>query len=149
MKKLVFLIIILVLIYFLFDQFAPKTIQVSIEKDTGIECEDSRVLYESDTHGGFHGDGVAFYILELNKDPVDSQWDTLSPDDLNQVYQVINGYGERFPVIEAGYYYFKDRHSDRIMNSFSDQIFTRYSYNFIFAAYDPEKKRLYYYQLDT
>lgn len=131
----------------------------------GFKTSEFTVVDEKDTHGGFHGDGAYYLILdcsgkteqaaELIKD-----W---SPLPLTENLQLIMHGGEKngvsygynlaeeahWPIITNGVYKFVDRHSEAVDQSDDTNLFNRYSYNFSIAAYDLDTNTLYYFEFDT
>ena len=64
-------------------------------------------------------------------------------------YITDNDGNQKFPNIENGYYFFKDRH-DENKNAIDDtNVLNRHSFNFTIAIYNSDTKVLYYYELDT
>lgn len=131
----------------------------------GFYKKDFVVVEEQDTHGGFHGDGSYYLILDCSNNTetaleiVDS-WNELP---LSENLDLIMYGGEKdgmtyeynlsekahIPKIENGYYYFKDRHSET-KNPFDDStLFERASFNFTLAMYDRDTNLLYYFEFDT
>lgn len=121
------------------------------------------ILIEMDTHGGFHGDGETYVVLEFPDGdsfqvPESGFWHELPlSDNLNTFLyeythhtQVWDAMGEELlPELEEGYYFFLDRNSDSLFQSDDAELLSRGAYNFILALYDPASLTLYYYELDT
>ena len=135
----------------------------------GFKTSEFTVVDEKDTHGGFHGDGDYYLILdcsgkteqaaELIKD-----WSPLPlTENLQRVMNMTCGgvdddgvyYSKtlaeiaHWPIIENGVYKFIDRHSEAIDKSDDTNLFNRYSYNFSVAVYDLGTNTLYYFEFDT
>ncbi len=156
MKKIISIILVLLL-----SGCSKNTInKIANELDTNLDkCS---IVKESDTHGGFLGDGD--YFVELNCSKLDDteikiNWKKLpvseelqKPLELKQcrgdgckdIYERYN-----IPNIENGYYYFYDRHSDTTNYRNEELINERSSYNFSVGLYDIDHKTLYFYELDT
>lgn len=131
----------------------------------GFFPQEFDVLEESDTHGGFLGDGL--YVLTLdcaqNRDKAlatVSTWKTLP---LSENLQLMLYGGERngtiygydlaqeagIPQIDNGWYRFEDRHDQSKDPADDTALFNRFSYNFSLAIYDADADRLYYLEFDT
>ncbi len=132
----------------------PAAIYISeTTEHFGFAKKDFTVVEEIDTHGGFHGDGSYFLILDCsdNKDKALEKvknWNKLPlSENLNNVM-----YGNslteeaHLPIIENGYYMFKDRQTDGTDDS---AIFDKASYNFSIAFYDSDTDKMYYFDFDT
>ena len=121
------------------------------------------VVAEEDTHGGFHGDGSYYLILDCSSNVekalnIVREW---KPIPLSANLSLIMYGGEKngttygyklaeeahWPEIVHGYYKFVDEQSE---NPADDSgVLDRYSFNFEIAAYDTDTNMLYYYRLDT
>lgn len=127
----------------------------------GFGKEDFEVVEEKDTHGGFHGDGTYYLILDCS-------------DNKEKALEIVNGWKEmplsenlkvvmygdetynyyfaeeaKIPEITNGYYYFCDRHSDSTDAGDDTNLLRRASFNFTVAIYDSDTNRLYYAEFDT
>lgn len=131
----------------------------------GFREKDFTVMAAEDSHGGFHGDGTAYVILDCSENREKAQnlvadWKELPlPENLNLMFYG----GERdgiyydfdlaqqanMPKIAHGFYYFQDRHRKSSDSSGDAEIFDRGSYNFSLAVYDSDTDKLYYFELDT
>lgn len=122
------------------------------------------ISHEEDTHGGFLGDGEYILMADCaNKTDINEQissWNKLPLS--NNLELIMYGgmvgdyvYGYDFakkyniPVIENGYYYFINRHSNAISPSNDENLFNEYSFNFSLALYDSDTNMFYYFELDT
>lgn len=135
------------------------------EEIFGLSPQDFTVVAESDSHGGFLGDGL--YVLTLdcaqNRDKAlatVSTWKTLP---LSENLQLMLYGGERngtiygydlaqeagIPQIDNGWYRFEDRHDQSKDPADDTALFNRFSYNFSLAIYDADADRLYYLEFDT
>lgn len=54
-----------------------------------------------------------------------------------------------FPVVENGYYFFMDRHSESKGINDDTNILNRYPFNFTIAIYDTDNQTIYYCEFDT
>lgn len=129
-----------------------------------IDVSSGKEVQFSDDHGGFHGDGTEYIVLEFTDDKVleqikdNSAWTALPLDETTKalVYGVTeetsqigpfltNENGDTlFPEIENGYYILIDRHSQKEGN-----ILERASFNFTLAIYDTDTNKLHYCEFDT
>lgn len=145
-----------------------KDIQGDISESLGIDVRGT-VLMDSDSHGGFHGDGMLFQQISFEDSKLTDEIkdnDGWKPMPLSQnmealVYGIevdtssIGPYltdesGDTIiPDIQNGYYYLYDRHSES-KDPFSDKdILNRTSFNFTLALYDSDNHVLYYVEFDT
>lgn len=138
----------------------------------GINISNGTIITDSDTHGGFHGDGYTFVAVSFDDtagaavaDDIsgNSGWSMLPLTDNLQtaVYGKQDGdasYGPYIitddsdtviPAIEHGYYYFYDRHSESKNPKDDTDLLSRHSFNFTIALYDMDNNNLYYYEMDT
>ena len=131
----------------------------------GFAKKDFSVIEELDTHGGFHGDGSYYLILDCSENKQDalenvSGWNTL-PLSENLALIMYGGHKDgmwygynlaeeaNIPAIENGYYIFKDRHSDSRDSADDSELFNRHSFNFSIAIYDLDTDIMYYFEFDT
>lgn len=129
----------------------------------GFRLSDFRVEAEEDTHGGFHGDGDHYLILDCSSDPdkakiIVQEW---KPLPLSENLELImfggtkNGVSYGFdlaknahlPEIQNGYYRFEDKQSKD--PSDDSGLLGRVSFNFRLAVYDLDTNKLYYFEFDT
>ena len=134
----------------------------------GFKTSVFTVVDEKDTHGGFHGDGDFYLILDCSgkaeraKELIGS-WKPLPlTENLQRVMDMTCSGMEdgvyytktlaeiaHWPIIENGVYKFIDRHSNATDESDDTDLFNRYSYNFSIAVYDLDTDMLYYFEFDT
>ena len=130
----------------------------------GFAKKDFVIIEEEDTHGGFHGDGTYYLIMDCsdNKEKASEilkGWNAL-PLTENLRWLIYGGekngktryglYDEvHIPEIEKGYYMFLDRHMESTDSKDDTGIFDRSSYNFSFAIYDSDTDTFYYFDYDT
>ena len=140
-----------------------------ISKEIGVDVVAGEVISESDTHGGFHGDGDAVIVIQFTDtsffDQIidDEAWDELPltenltalvyglHTETSSIGPMIHS-GDNIPVvpeIENGYYYFRDRHYQSKEPKDDTDVLSRASYNFTIAIYDADTNILYYLELDT
>lgn len=131
-----------------------KRTQIEISRDIGIPLHKATVVSESDTHGGFHGDGTTFIELNCSKADVLKEIKTaqgwkelpLSDSSRNLIYEFCH---LPFPEVANGYYYFYDRHSGATDVYDDTKVTGRGSLNFTIAIYDSDTNMLYYSRVDT
>ena len=137
----------------------------------GFAPNGGQVVRSEDTHGGCHGDGHRFIVIDFDEESgrelaawleKDAVWKALPFDrtltalayglreGAGQIgpYVTGRGGGVLFPKIEKGYYFFKDRHTEAGSGGGED-LLSRASLNFTLAVFDAAADRLYYYELDT
>lgn len=123
------------------------------------------MVEEADTHGGFHGDGSYYLILDCSEnreqalENVSSRNKLTLSENLNLIMYggekdgMTYGYDlaekAKMPEVENGYYCFVDRHTESTDSSDDSNLFSQASFNFSFAVYDSDTNMLYYLELDT
>lgn len=123
------------------------------------------VIEEKDTHGGFHGDGSYYLILDCSekREQATKLIKTWTPLPLSENLQLIMYGGEKdgvsygynlaeeahWPIINNGVYKFVDRHAGADDKSDDTNLLNRYSFNFSVAVYDLDTNTLYYFEFDT
>lgn len=131
----------------------------------GFSEQDFTVVEEQNTHGGFHGDGSYYLILDCSNNTekalkIVDDWNSLP---LSENLELIMFGGEKdginygydlseeahMPEIENGYYCFRDRHSQAEDSSDDSELLSRSSFNFSLAVYDSDTNRFYYFEFDT
>ena len=129
----------------------------------GFDTSEYTVVEEEDSHGGFHGDGSYYLILDCSANPekalsIVSEW---SPMPLSENLNLIMYGGEKdgvtyvfklaeeahWPMIEHGYYKFYDEQAGDPADDAG--VFERHSFNFKIAAYDTDRNIFYYFRFDT
>ena len=130
----------------------------------GFAKKDFSVVDELDTHGGFHGDGSYYLILDCSNGKEKAlkkveNWNKLPlPENLNLIMYggekdgVEYGYFSEqanWPEIRNGVYKFVDRNSDAEDPSDDKEILSRGTANFSIAVYDLDSDMLYYFEADT
>ncbi|MBR3840001.1 MAG: hypothetical protein IKM20_02575 [Erysipelotrichales bacterium] len=136
-----------------------------LSKYFGFNKSEFTIIAEEDTHGGFHGDGSYYLILDCSekKEEVEVIINDWKPLPLSENLQLMMYGGEKdgmyyhsniaedahWPIINNGVYKFIDRHSGVVDQSDDTDLLNRYSYNFSIAVYDLDTNTLYYYELDT
>ena len=148
MKRFIGLIALIVCISSLLcgcNLFAnEKSLKDTAAEHLQLDLNDTAVLEEWDTHGGFHGDGEAFVKLSCPdgfESSLGSEWKPLPLE--GEVYQYFYEWGGVFespetnekviPEVKNGYWYFKNTGA----------------MNWDFALYDCEENILYFYEFDA
>jgi len=150
-----------------------KDIRNELSERLEIDVSSGKNVEESDSHGGFHGDGLLVQKISFEDDKVldeikdNQKWKAfpLSRNIEALVYGIKeetaesvhisgpyltdeNGEGI-IPEIKDGYYYFYDRHSESEDSYNEEDVLNRVSFNFTMAVYDSENNVLYYVEFDT
>ena len=124
-----------------------------LREELGIIRDEYTVIHEEDSHGGFHGDGLYFAVLDCSEKIEDVQkliadWREVPlPEDLHRVlygryiYEFDPVGSGQFPVVENGCYYFNNRHSEA-ENSQDEKIFRLSSCNFSLAVFNRDNNTL-------
>ena len=131
-----------------------------ISKGTGVELDLSgcRIEQETDTHGGFLGDGEYLLVIDCGgkEEKLLAQTGAWSALPLSKNLQEIVyewGLTERNtpPRIENGVWLFYDRFSDTdgFDRRSDERLTSRPAQNFYLLIYDSDRSRLYYYEMDT
>lgn len=150
------------------DSRDTKTI---ISNYMGISVNSCQVLQESDSHGGFLGDGQTFVELQASPEEfryivekMTTKWKSLplTKNLSKAVYGETAKEGRYMPLltdresgaalipsIEKGYYYFQDRNNLNGDLEDDSRLFDRYSYNFTLVICDKDRNRIYYIKYDT
>lgn len=130
-----------------------------------MDLTGGRQLAASDTHGGFHGDGLTFVSLQFSDDRVARALESRAdwhPLPLSRTVTALaygleegdRGWGPYvtgedgqalIPPVQNGRYYFLDRHSD----AGEEDVLERKAFNFTLALYDADRNILYYAKMDT
>lgn len=141
----------------------------SVSDTLEVDVGKGAVLSESDSHGGFQGDGTAYAVISfsdadcLNQIVESAAWRPLPLSEhltaLIYGQEGENGKlgpmlcdrdGEPLPPrIQNGYYCFVDRHPLSQDKKDDSDVFSRSSYNFSVGIYDTDTDTLYYMELDT
>lgn len=124
-----------------------------LRKELGILRDEYTILHEEDSHGGFHGDGLYFVVLDCSGKMEEVQkltadWREVPlPKDLHRVLydRYVSEFDPassgQFPVAENGCYYFNNRHHKA--ESFQDEgIFAQSSLNFSLAVFNRDNNTL-------
>lgn len=122
-------------------------------KEIGVDRDEYSVLYEADNHGGFHGDGLYFVVLDCEgrheemMELTEGWLELPLPKELHRMIYT-EGFGcpameGLYEIAQDGCYYFRNRHRYALNEQDSD-IFGKgkYSCNFDLAVYDRERDTL-------
>ncbi len=165
MKKISFIIVGIILFLFIIISYIVFSIKfgehMHISSKIEIAIPLSAKLESNDSHGGFHGDGESLakiYFtyeqakkieLEIN---YNKHWRKLPmPERLQECVSVYTEEGMNMPIIENGYWFFLDRHSDADNRYDENEMYEekRASRNYSVAVFDSNENILYYYEMDT
>ena len=144
----------------------------NVSRTLEVDVSGGEVVAQTDTHGGFHGDGTAYLALRFADDALQEQieaseaWRTFPLDDTVRalVYGIeeeadgtswcVGPYltdadGEALvPEIEEGYYRLIDHQAEEGKATGAD-ILHRASFHFALGLYDSREDILYFCELDT
>ena len=146
----------------------PQEPQKTISKELGIDVSQGTVAIDFDSHGGFHGDGVACAALQfsdaraLEQIEKSGQWRKFPLEETVQalVYGIEEGTSRigpfltdeegnsLVPEIREGYYLLIDRQAEPGKATGADMLH-RSSFNLTLGLYDTATQTLYYCKLDT
>lgn len=129
-------------------------VKKEMEKALSITLpEQMEVVTSIDTHGGFHGDGDTYYIVQISLDARDSfgtqlaekAWSPLPSGPVSEWMNVISYAKEEvFPEsFGNGYYVYLDRSPD------GSDAPAGLPLNFTLGIYDKENGNLYYWKFDS
>ncbi len=129
----------------------------SLSKLLHLDVTGGTVVVYQDSHGGFLGDGAAYWEITFPDDSVrqaieeSSAWKQLPMTEAVQQLAcgLLDAQPPALPLVERGWYFFYDRH-DQSLDAWDAQAVTgRHSYNFTVAAYNADTDTLYCLVLDT
>ncbi len=166
MKKILLFILIIFVLLLGRCRYKSNDIRKNHVKLIGIKIpKEAETLELNDSHGGFHGDGVYYEEIQLEKEIVNEfasnalekvGWRKLPMS--KELHKLIfgertvdysyGGRGEMIPnYIKHGIFYYKDKKT----SSFSDDSVNLYdsSHNFIFSILDFETGKLYILEFDS
>ncbi len=173
MKKLVFVLLAIAALaaglWATWQMFRPggalgdEAVLRRVSKDLGVSAQRGTVLSHEDTHGGMGGDGHTFTVVSFSDDhclhSLQGNWNPLPlTENLSVLIYGSKTRGPaltdeegkcRIPVIEEGYYIFRDRHPEAEDPTSDFEIFRRPSFNYTIGLYDTGTKTLYYFKEDT
>ena len=136
-----------------------KDPRIGLSRQLGIDLmnDGTTLLHETNTIGWF-GDGYILSELKCNDDSVlndimnNERWKALPLSD--NVHRFFYGdfylpNGLSIPVIDEGYYFFYDRHSEASDPYDESELWNRHSVNCTVAIYDADEDILYVFEEDT
>lgn len=134
----------------------------------GIDVRSAEVISNTDTHGGFHGDGERLLVLKFSDETAEkeiseaSDWRPLPASeeiaaiiwgveyDDGDTHIGIGPYNSgEIPEIENGWYSFSDRSPQHSQSGYENDFFSNPPLNYTFAVYDSDEDILYYCEVDT
>lgn len=124
-----------------------KSYKDKVAEKLSLDFSDATLVEEWDTHGGFHGDGVAFLKLTVAdgfESKLSASWKAFPLTEGSEVYQYYYEWGGTFehpdvsgvkviPEIENGYWWYEAESAQ----------------NWNFAALDIDTDTFYYYEFDS
>lgn len=142
-----------------------------ISNTLDVNLSNGTILQNIDSHGWF-GDAITYLEMTfsnaeaesiIKKIKLNEDWSTLpltdtlkiavygseSPKLSNGPYLTFDDGKVIFPIIENGYYFFMDRHSNSSDIKDDTNLLSRSSHNFTIAIYDVDNNRLHYCESDT
>lgn len=122
----------------------------------GVDLTCGSLVSDTDTHGGFHGDGYRLIQMkydhdeELREIEKSGNWKSLPLSDNLQTF-LYQPYDSELniPEIENGYYYFEDRNTEAEDPADDTELLDRYSFYFTAALYDSDNNCMYFMTYDT
>lgn len=157
--KIFIIIFIIAILIGTFEFFFARHIIIS--KNIEINIPLSAKVESIDTHGGLHMDGemlAKVYFTDrqaekmIEKIKINEHWRELPMmEKLQEVITFNTDKSMKFPIIENGYWFYLDRHTeaDNKYDEYERYKEERYSTNYSVAVYDIDSNVLYYYELDT
>lgn len=138
---------------------------IEISAELGVDVTAGTLVVSSDSHGGFHGDGMTAIQIVIPglKVPDSSNWHPLPlSEPLSRAFYGASGDGWTWgalltddtgapllPHIEHGCWFFLDRHSESTDSASDADLFSRSSWNFTAAVYDSDTGTLHFFRFDT
>ena len=164
MRKYIFCSLAVMIVLFRLTACSSSSTQDTVSAELGIDVSAGKEVSNTDTHSGFHGDGISCIVLSFSNEKVldeikeNSKWKPFPMDETVQslVYGVegetssigpfiTDGNGNSIvPEIEHGFYLLIDRHTDK-----ETDILSRASFNLTVGLYDADSNTLYCCKLDT
>ncbi len=164
MKRIVLSVGALFMLVFCLTACNSQEPKSDIANELGIDVSSGSEASNLDSHGGFHGDGTTYIVLNFPDNKIleqikeSTQWKSFPLDETARA--LVYGISDEessvgpflsdesgnplVPEIQNGYYLLIDRHSDK-----ETDILKRASFNFTLGLYDTDTDTLYYCKLDT
>ncbi len=146
---------LLLCLILLFTACAPADPLAEASAELGVDLSAGTLVYSTDTHGGFHGDGetILQIVIPDLRVPESSNWHPLPlSETLEQMlyHSITDEHGHSLlPRIENGCWFFADRHYQSTDPADDSDLFSRHSWNFTAAVYDSDTSTLYFFRIDT
>ena len=138
----------------------------TIGKTLDLDLSNADLIQYQDSHGGFHGDGETFAVITLPRIaaleaesrmsygapwwrplPLTEELERVLYGDGENKALFLSGIGDPLlPEVKNGWYFFYDEQGTPYVE---ESLFSRSSFNFTLAVYDPAHYTLYYFVLDT
>lgn len=168
MKRVVSTIGLVLILVISLTACSSNGLQAAISKELGVDVSGGVEISVSDTHGGFHGDGLTCVALRFSDDSALAQireserWNRFPLDETAKALAygvsdetasvgpfLTDNDGEALlPEIQNGYYLLLDRQAKPGKAAGADML-QRSSLNFTLAIYDAAANILYFCKLDT
>ena len=138
----------------------------TIGKTLDLDLSNAELIQYQDSHGGFHGDGETFAVITLPRIaaleaesrmsygapwwrplPLTEELERVLYGDGENKALFLSGIGDPLlPEVKNGWYFFYDEQGTPYVE---ESLFSRSSFNFTLAVYDPAHYTLYFFVLDT
>lgn len=143
-----------------------------VSEQIGLDVSSGKEMKVSDTHGGFHGDGITYGVLEFSDDKLeqkikeDDRWKELPLDkgaetlaygtkkeenttvEISGPYMTDDEGKTLIPKVENGYYFLLNKQNGKTEMTF-EEVINAHSHNVILAIYDTDKQVLYFCESDS
>jgi len=146
----------------------PQTDEAYISGIIGVELPDFQEKAGEDAHGGFHGDGSAWFVYAFGAAQAEKLeakisalpgWRSLpmsrtserflfGGEDDGMSYAAHAG-DSGFSLPQTGYWFILDEQAEEAQRHSDAYFLDRHSINVKFAVYDAEGDKLLFYELDT
>lgn len=172
MKKRLAIVGIILIFIFQMSACGSTNFSEEISEKLGVDVSGGKEVTVSDTHGGFHGDGTTYVVLEFSSDkleediknnekwsrlPLDKGAETLAygtrkeTDDTIEIsgpYMTDDKGNGLMPKVENGYYFLFNKQNGKIGMT-CEELGNASSLNVVLAIYDTNTQRLYFCEKDT
>lgn len=172
MKKRVAIVGLILALAFQVSACSSVDFTEDVTEKIGLDVSAGKEVTVSDTHGGFHGDGTTYGVLEFSDDklekkikddenwrklPLDEGAETLAHGTKRETGGTVESSGPYMtddegnalmPKVENGYYFLLNKENNKISIT-CEEIKNASSLNVILAIYDTDKRMLYFCELDT
>lgn len=172
MKKRIAIVGLILVLAFQVSACSSVDFTEEVTEKTGLDVSAGKEVTVSDTHGGFHGDGTTYGVLEFSDDKLEKQikedekWKKLPLDEgaetlaygtrremgdtveISGPYMTDDEGNALMPKVENGYYFLLNKQNGKIGMT-REEIRSEPSHNVILAIYDTDKQMLYFCEEDT